>query len=240
MSPRLPSLRSLAALVPAAVPGAALAAAAAVAGALRRDKPLHPVGNHGTGRLTVTRAMPALGIEAFATAGERPCRARWSRAMGLPQGLPDIEGLALHLPGAGPDGADADVLFASTGEQVWSRYLLTLRPARQFGRLTTLLPVKAGGWAVTFGLSPLEDDDDGFPPASYALEVARGTGPWQRFGRLDVGWTESDTLDRFDPVTHPLAGIEQFAIVAALREPAYVAARAVARARPTAEKRPHA
>jgi hypothetical protein len=226
--------------VPGVVPGAALAAAAAVAGILRRDKPLHPVGHAGTGRITMTRAMPALGIEAFATAGSRPCRARWSRAIGLPQGLPDVEGLALRLPGGGPEGADADLLFASTGEHVWNRYLLTLRPPRRFGRLTTLLPVKAGGWAVTFGLSPIAAPDDGLPPAAYALEVARGTGTWQRLATIDVVWSEADTLDRFDPVTSPLAGTEQFAFVAALREPAYLAARAVTRARPTPEKRHHA
>ena len=160
--------------------------------------------------------------------------------MGLPQGWPDIEGLALRLPGAGPDGGPADLLFASTGERAWSRYLLTLRLPRHFGRLTTLLPVRADGRAVVFGLVPLAPGDDGLPPAAYALSVARGAGPWRRVGRLDVQWSETDTLDRFDPVTRPLAGIDQYAFVAALREPAYVAARAVARARPTTEKRHHA
>jgi hypothetical protein len=231
-----PSLRSL----PGLVPGAALAVGAAVAGVLRRDKPLHPVGHHGTGRIAVTRGMPALGITAFASTGDAPCRVRWSRAMGLPRGWPDIEGLALRLPGAGPDGADGDLLFASTGAHVWSRYLLTLRAPGTFGRLTTLLPVRAGGWAVTFGLSPLGDGADGLPPTAYALEIARGTGPWEHLGRLDVSWSEADALDRFDPVARPLAGIEQYAFVAALREPAYVAARTVARARPTPEKRHHA
>jgi hypothetical protein len=160
--------------------------------------------------------------------------------MGLPQGWPDIEGLALRLPGAAPDGGDADLLFASTGEHPWTRYLLTLRPPRRFGRLTTLLPVRARGRAVTFGLSPLTEGADGLPPSAYALEVARGAGPWERLGRLAVVWSAGDTLDRFDPVARPLAGIEQYGFVEALREPAYVAARTVARARPTTEKRHHA
>ncbi len=221
-------------------PGLALAAAAAVTGLVRRDKALHPVGHHGAARLTLTPPVPDLGVPALAGSGTRPCRVRWSRAMGLPQGWPDIEGLALRLPGAGPDGGDADLLFASTGEHAWSRYLLTLRPPRGFGRLTTLLPVRGGGRALTFALAPLTGGADGLPPTSYTLQVARGAGPWQRLGRLDVVWSEGDTLDRFDPVTRPLAGIEQYAFVAALREPAYVAARAVARARPTTEKRSHA
>lgn len=224
----------------ALAPGIALAAAAAVTGLLRRDKALHPVGHRGAGRLTLSEHAPGLGVPALDEPGSRACHVRWSRAMGLPRGWPDIEGLALRLPGAARDGDDADLLFASTGEHPWSRYLLTLRPPRRFGRLTTLLPVRARGRAVTFGLSPLTDGTDGLPPTSYALEVARGTGPWERLGRLDVVWSEADTLDRFDPVARPLAGIEQYGVVAALREPAYVAARTVARARPTTEKRHHA
>ena len=95
----------------------------------------------------MTDPAPELGITAFADAATLPCQARWSRAMGLPRGWPDVEGLALRLTGAAPEGDAADLLFASTGEHAWSRYLLTLRPPRRFGRLTTLLPVcaPAGG-----------------------------------------------------------------------------------------------
>jgi hypothetical protein len=221
-------------------PGLALAAAAALTGVLRRDKPLHPAGHHGTGRLTLSTSVPDLGVPALAAGGTRPCVVRWSRAMGLPRGWPDIEGLALRLPGASQHGDDADLLLASTGEHRWSRYLLTLRRPRRFGRLTTLLPVRAGGRALTFALDPVTGGADGLPPTSYVLEVARGKGPWQRLGQLDVAWSEGDTTDRFDPVARPLDGVEQYAFVEALREPAYVAARAVARARPTTEKRPHA
>jgi hypothetical protein len=220
-------------------PGLVLAALAAVAGLLRRDKALHPVGRLGTGTLSVTDPDPTLGITALERTGTRQCRARWSRAMGLPQGWPDVEGMALRLAGAAHAGGDADLLFASTGEHAWSRRLLTLRPPRSPGRLTTLLPVRAGGRAVTFGLRPATRSAGG-PPTSYALGVARGTGPWQHLGRLDLVWFVEDTPERFDPVARPLAGTEQYAFVAALREPAYRAARAVARARPTTEKRSHA
>src|SRR5688500_2047410 len=124
--------RSATALLPGALLGVGLAAAAALAGLLRRDKALHPVGHHGTGVLTVTEPAPDLGIEAIARTGTRPCRARWSRAMGLPQGWPDIEGLALRLEDAAADGGDADLLFASTGHRSWSRYLLTMRRPGRF------------------------------------------------------------------------------------------------------------
>lgn len=223
-----------------ALPGALLAAAAALTGLLRRDKALHPVGHRGTGRLTVTHPAPALDIEAFTRAGTRPCRTRWSRSMGLPQGWPDIEGLALRLDGAGPDGGDADLLFASTGGRGWSRYLLTLRGPGRFGHLTTLIPARAGGRAVTFRLTPQSEPHDGLPPTTYELDLALGTGDWRPVGHIDLTWVEADTTDRFDPITHPLAGLEQYAFVTALREPAYVAARAAARARPTHGERSHA
>ncbi len=222
------------------LPGLALAAAAGLAGLLRRDKALHPVGHHGAGHLTVIDPAPDLGIEAIARKGTRPCRARWSRAMGLPQGWPDVEGLALRLQGAAPDGGDADLLFASTGSRAWNRYLLTMRGPGHFGRVTTLLPVRAGGRAVTFRLSPGAEAADALPPPSYALEVARGTGAWEPVGHVDVAWSADDTSDRFDPVTRPLAGLDQYAFVTGLREPAYAAARAVARARPTPGGHHHA
>lgn len=218
-----------------AVPGAVLAAGSALAGLVRRDKALHAIGHRGTGRLEVTE--PDLGIEALASAGEHPCEVRWSRSMGLPSGWPDIEGLALRLRGAGPDGADADLLFASTGTSRWTRYLLTLRAPGRFGPMTTLLPVRAGGRGVLFRVTPVSEPtpssegDGDLPPTSYTLEVARASGPWRQVGRLGLTWSRADVADRFDPVARPLAGVEQFPFVTALREPAYVAARAASKAR---------
>ena len=164
------TLRSPLALL-GALPGAVLALTAALAALLRRDKPLHPVGHHGTGYLRVINPAPELGIEAISRGGTRSCQARWSRAMGLPQGWPDIEGLALRLHDAGVDGDDADVLFASTGSRPWNRYLLVLRGPRRFGRLTTLLPVRARSRAVTFRLSPSGDTRDG---RGLGVELALG------------------------------------------------------------------
>lgn len=215
------------ALAAGALPGLALGAAAFVAGLARRDKALHPIGRHGIGTFVVTDPMASLGIDALTGAGSRPCTVRWSRSMGLPQGWPDIEGIALRLPEAGIDGAAADVLFASTGSFPGSRFLLTLRGAGRFGRLTTLLPVRAAGRAVTFMLVPDGEAVDDSPPSAYALHVALGVGAWHRVARIDVEWSTSDSTERFDPIVHPLAGTGQYPVVTALREPSYAAARAV-------------
>lgn len=214
-------------LVAGVLPGAALGAAALVVALLRRDKPLHPVGRHGTGQLTVTDPVPQLGIPVLAREGSRSCEVRWSRAMGLPRSWPDIEGMALRLPGAAQDGDVADVLFASTGSHAWSRYLLTLRGSGRFGRLTTLLPVLAAGQGVSFMLVPDGETVGSLPPTAYAMHVARGTGAWARVARLDLAWTGLDTTERFDPITHQLAGTEQHPFVSSLREPAYASARAI-------------
>jgi hypothetical protein len=224
------------ALAAGALPGAALGAAAFVAGLVRRDKALHPIGHQGAGTLVVTDPMPGLGIEALA-AGSRPCVVRWSRSMGLPEGWPDIEGIALRLPDGGRDGDAADILFASTGSFPGARFMLTLRGPGSFGRLTSLLPVRAAGRAVTFMLVPDVEAIDDLPPAAYTLHVALGVGAWHHVARIDLEWSVTDSVVRFDPVTNQLAGIEQYPFVAALREPSYAAARSVTRAGRAARQR---
>ena len=228
-----PRTTSRPAQVAGALPGAVLGGLSGLVGALRRDKALHPLGHRGTGRLQVTDPDPSWGITAFASAATLECDLRWSRSMSLPGGLPDIEGVALRMRGAGPGGADADLLFASTGTSPWTRYVLTLRPQGRFGSMTTLLPVSAGGRAVVFRLTPAAApvDEGNLPPASYTLSAARGSGPWRTVGRVDATWTRDDRSERYDAVTRPLEGTEQFPFVTTLREPAYAAARAVSRAR---------
>lgn len=212
------------------LPGGALALAALVAGAARRNKALHPVGRHGVGQVLVTRADAALAGSPLGEEGTRPCELRWSRAMGLPRSWPDIEGLALRLPGGGADGGAGDLLFASTGARAWSRHLLTLRRPGEHGVLTTLLPVRAAGGAVVFRLTPTSLGATDLP-AAYSLDVAPATGAWRPIGEVEVAWSLDDTTVRFDPVARQLAGTEQYDFVTALREPAYVAARTAARAK---------
>ncbi|HXH77025.1 hypothetical protein [Nocardioides sp.] len=216
-------------LAAGALPGVALAAAALAAGLARRDKPLHPVGRQGTADLTVTDPVPGLGIDALAHTGTHPCTVRWSRSMGLPEGWPDIEGMALRLPTGGSDGGVADVLLASTGTHGPSRYLLLLRAAGRFGHQTSLLPVRTPTGPVTFMIAPDAEPSGGSPPAAYTLHIAVGAGDWVRVGRIEITWSEHDTTERFDPLTNQLAGTEQYPFVLALREPPYAAARLVTR-----------
>ena len=116
--------------------GAVFGAAALV----RRTKPLHPAGSVGEGTLEITAPQRELGVPLLADRGTHRCTVRWSRAMGLPDSLPDFEGLALRFEGG--DGEPADLLFASTGTGAVSRFLLAPRSPGSHGPQTTLLPVQ--------------------------------------------------------------------------------------------------
>ena len=209
------------------VPGALLAGAAGVAGAVRRDKPLHPRGTLGAGTLRVEAPARRLGVPLLAEAAEHPVSARLSRAMGLPDTWRDIEGLALRLPGAGDDGGAADLLFAGTGTDPLARFVLTLRPAGVHGPQSTLLPVRTAAGPLLLLAEPRDGLD---LPEEWDLSWALGRGPWTYVARLTLAWTGGDVPERFDPVRRQLAGTGQYPVVTAMREPAYLAARAAARA----------
>ncbi|MCD6639765.1 MAG: hypothetical protein LT071_07620 [Nocardioides sp.] len=209
-----------------ALPGAALATAAAATAALRRTKPLHPVGRLGDGSLVVEPRHPS-GVDALDTPGVHTTIVRWSRAIGLDTDKPDIEGMALRLV---VDGEVADLLFATTGGSRVGRHLLVPRAPGCRATFTTLLPVSTREGSLLLRLEPL-DAASADPSTSWALAWSRVGGPWHPAGSLEVAWRDTDEDVRFDPVAHQLPGTRQYAVVTALREPSYAVARLV-RARP--------
>ena len=209
--------------VAGAVPGVALAAGLLATALVRRDKPLHPIGIVGDGVLRVTTSATS-GVPLLDTPAEVPVLVRWSRAMGRDPDRSDIEGLALRF---GDENGPADVLFASTGSNAVARHLLVLRAPGEHATVTTLLPVATGPGSLLMRLEPLRETAGDEPPAAYELSWSRVGRPWQTAGVLEVSWREGDDDVRFDPVLHQLPGTRQYAIVAALREPAYRAGRTV-------------
>src|SRR5690242_17282611 len=104
--------------------GVVLAATLSAVAAVRRAaKPLHPEGAVVLGRLERTGAQPGTGVPWLDDAGVDEVFVRRSRAVGLPDSLPDIHGLAVRVP-VGP--GHADLLFASTGRGLVTRFLLTV------------------------------------------------------------------------------------------------------------------
>ncbi len=197
--------------------GSALGGVFRVAGAVRpAAKPLHPKGTVRHATLRRHGVEPPVGVPFLDTAATDEVLVRESRSVGLPQPLPDIHGLAVRVPT--PDGGHGDVLFSSNGFGWLTRFLLV--PTRTtYGRpMTTLLPYDTAAGPVLLGVHKAGDD---------RLEVAFavGDGPWRAFGELQLSDRRSDEDISFDPVRNTLPGLDQYAAVRRIREPAYSAAR---------------
>ena len=201
-----------------AVPGAVLGAVFGLTAKARRDKPLHPAGRVGRGRVRITEPRPDLGVPLLARRGSHPCLVRWSRAVGLPAPLPDVEGFALRF-----EDPSADLLFASTGTGILSRYLLVPRVPGRHGAQTTLLPVATAGGPTMFAVRPLAET--GEPPRQFELSVSERNREWQPVGVVEVESWGPDLPTRFDPVSNLLPGTRQYPVVRFLREPSYLMAR---------------
>lgn len=212
-----------------AVPGAALATAAVVTGALRRTKPLHPLGLVGDGTLVLQPSAPS-GVALLDDPAEHSVLVRWSRAVGLEADKPDIEGMAIRFT---IGGEPADLLFATTGDSKVGRHLLVVRSPGSSATFTTLLPVATPAGSLLLRLQPSDAWTDR-PPSRWALSWSRVGGEWHSAATLTIEWRDRDENVRFDPIQHELPGTRQYAVVTTLREPAYAVARLV-RARP---KRP--
>ena len=196
--------------------GLALAAMTRATALLRpARKPLHPDGEIRSARIRRHGSEIPTGVAWLDDAGEDEATVRVSRAVGLPQGWPDIHGLALRL---GPDSAPADLLFASTGRGRASRFLLTAGRGPQDRPMTTLLPYRTSLGPVLLGAFPSALD-------SYELCWAWGAGAWHSFGVLELGDPAPAREISFDPVRNRLGGLEQYPVVTRLREPSYRSAR---------------
>lgn len=194
--------------------GRALAAVTAgLANVRGAAKPLHPDGRLYGGRLLRGGTTPPAGVAWLDDAGTDDVVVRVSRAIGLPDALPDFQGLAVRVRG---EGGDADLLFASTGWDPVTRHVLVPRwsPGRP---LTTLLPYRTAAGPVVLGA---RGNDTGYE-LSWA-PVGRG---WRPLGLLVVGEELDLGTVSFDPVQHHPPGLEQYGWVERLRERSYATAR---------------
>jgi len=194
--------------------GLVLGGATHLVSALRTaPKPLHPRGTVWAGVVTRTGGAEPTGVAWLDEPGSDEAIVRVSAAIGFPHGWPDIQGIAVHLPGQ--DGAD--LLFASTGAGQVTRYLLRLvRPTTRHVA-STLMPFRGPRGPVMLAATLLE-------PGEYALLRADGGGPWVGFGHLRLV-AQLDVERSFDPVLNPLPGLECYDWARRLRVPAYRAAR---------------
>jgi hypothetical protein len=197
----------------ASVGGALLAGGTRALATVRpARKPLHPRGVVLRARVYRHGSAVPTGVPWLDEPGEDDVVVRLSRAVGLPARLPDIHGLALRT-GSG------DVLFASTGWGRVSRFVLTASRDPQGRPMTTLLPYRTEAGAVLLGARSVGAE-------TYELAWAHRAGDWQPFAVLRVSTERAaDQSISFDPVRHPVDGLDQYPSVVRLREPSYARAR---------------
>lgn len=203
---------------------------------LRRRRPLHPDGVTYAATVRI-REGGRSGVPWLDEIGTTRVTLRVSRAVGLPPRWADIYGIAMRIPLPDrhpPAQPWADLLFASTGDTAYGRFVLQLRSGAARGPLTTLLPVRAPAGPLLLrllpavsGPSPVSDRSDLSLPRSLTLSYAVGSGPWTNVADVTVGQRDTGRTDeqRHDPITAQLPGTEPYDVVRRLREPAYRAAR---------------
>lgn len=218
------------AAVAAAGAGVALGGVAAALGVMRGAKPLHPRGAVVRAHLHLHSRPPELGL-ALGVPGRREAQVRFSRAIGLPELLPDIQGLAMRVHD--PDGP-IDVLLASTGRGPLSRFVLTMRRRPEDGAFTSLMPYRGPRGPVLLGAEPSQD------PRIYVLEWATPQGPWRTFATLECEQLPADADDapiRFRPLANAPRGLGTYEWTEQLRRYGYRWAAAVSPALPRSATR---
>jgi hypothetical protein len=218
------------AVMAAAAGGVLLGGVVVAIGVLRRAKPLHPRGGVVRAHLHLHSRPAELGL-ALGVPGRREAQVRFSRAIGLPQSLPDVQGLAMRVHD--PDGP-IDVLLASTGRGPLSRFVLTMRRRAEDGAFTSLMPYKGPHGPVLLGAEPSQD------PRIYVLEWATPRGPWRTFATLECEQLPSGADDapiRFRPLANAPRGLTAYEWTAQLRRYGYRWAAAVSPALPRSATR---
>ncbi|MFU8947808.1 hypothetical protein ACLRGF_13880 [Mycetocola zhadangensis] len=221
-------------LTPSGIVGGALAGLFDTLRALRSPRPIHPHGIALTGTLRwlTDRAPSGIDIIDHPHTSTLPLTARVSRSVGVPSPLPDVIGLAVRFDTTtGP----ADVLLASTGFGVPSRFWLAAHRSPSRARLTTLMPLKTPHGPLLVAARTLEPDNlpsdlgelaTSLEHTSWRLKLyhASPRGHWHPFAVIEL-WREPgavDTATRYDPVRHPLSGTSTYAWERRLREPSYL------------------
>jgi hypothetical protein len=153
------------------LPRAAFAAALGVATALRGARVFHPHGATRTCRLHVGGGGQ-WGSALLDQPATHDGVVRLSRGAGLPRPLPDVEGLALRLPGLGLDGSPLDLLINSAWRFVFA-------PSVAAATWSSVLPYRSGtGRLLLLGARPAD--------GGFTLLAAPLLGSWRPWGALTL------------------------------------------------------
>lgn len=192
--------------------GSAFGAAAALT-RMARPKALHPKGVVARATLSVT-GVGRTGSQLLDITGRWPATIRLSRAIGLPDAVPDIGGMAIRIHADQP----VDILLASTGLGPLSRYVMTTGWHATGRTMTSMFPVRVAGRPLLLAAIPTGDG------GTWTLQHATPLGKWTTLGRLTVdSWEDDDEDLHFDPIGNRLPGSRYPRLLRALRDPSYPA-----------------
>ncbi|MCP2267042.1 hypothetical protein ACFQHV_11085 [Promicromonospora thailandica] len=191
-----------------------------------RPRPLHPDGVVVGGTLHL-EAGTAPGAAALGPPADHPVVVRASRGGGLPAPWPDLFGLAVHWT---QDDRAQDLLLSATGTGRVTRFLLAPRRRPLGGAFGTLMPFRdTDGRPVLLAAAPRPrrpgTDLAALAGTELVLLSAHPGGRWHRLGLLRCGPELGTDAPRVDPVLHAPGDLGTYAWAAALRAPAYRAAR---------------
>lgn len=179
-------------------------------------KPMHPLGAVFTGRLHRPGTVGQVTGSGFLDgAGDDEVLVRVSRSVGLRSPLPDVNGLAVRVPGEG----GGDLLLSTTGRGRLTRYVLLAHRAPRTGTFTSLVPYRTATGPVHVGARAAGAD-------RFELLWARPAGDWRRFGEIVLAPGPGTDRDlSFDAILNPLDGLDNYEWYRRLRGPSYAAAR---------------
>lgn len=123
---------------------------------LRGHRVFHPYGEAFAADVVFERSADRWLPDVLARPRRHDAVVRFSRAVGLPDRLPDLLGMSIKIPGLYGEGYDQDWLLVTSGADPVSRHLLI--PALDvLGRpYSTVLPYRRPSGLVTFGASAAE------------------------------------------------------------------------------------
>jgi hypothetical protein len=206
---------------------------------VRGDRAFHPDGvvMHGTFRALGSSVDSAL----LGGSEERRALLRISRAVGLPEALPDVLGCAIRVPDAYGRGRHQDFALASSFKAPLGRHALV--PARDFlgAFYSSLLPYRLAGETRLLGARSASEVGSGYArldelsaaiasgaALSMTLLAASPLGSWEPIAtmRAEEVASKADARElRFNP-WNTGGGIEPLGFLQGLRDPAYRASQA--------------
>ncbi|MFE5211342.1 phosphodiesterase [Streptomyces sp. NPDC056600] len=211
---------------------------------VRAAPALHPAGVTTTGTLEIPGdPSGGWGVDWLDRPAVHPVTARWSRAAGLPGGLPDGIGLALRVDDADGAGATLDLLFTSCGPGRLGRRLPLPRRDALSGPYSTLTAYQVGGRHRLLTAHPVTPAAGRVraPVTLAGLRKALGRNavgfrlcaetagePRRMFASLTLGPAGPEPAEHtlsFEPYAHCLPGLRPTRTLRAARVAAYAGSR---------------